>query len=138
MAATIGIGLVLAPARRPEGQSGFALTLNRQIVVGGAGWVLVVERSGCVRRVPPGLRLRVPDDAGLGLVALGRDVERRLRRVGADRGGRGTGGGGWRRSGRSRGRAARGRGVRLLVERAADPVHHGPPGRAGGVAGGRW
>lgn len=29
--------------------------------------------------------------------------------------------------------------MRLLVERAADAVHHGPPGRPGGVAGwGRW
>lgn len=29
--------------------------------------------------------------------------------------------------------------MRLLVERAADAVHHGPPRRTGGVAGGgRW
>lgn len=98
----------------------------------------MVEGGRGVWRVAPGLRLRVPYDAGLGLVALGRDVERRLRRVGADGGGRGAGGGGRRGGGGSRRRATRRRGVRLLVERAADPVHHAPPGRAGGVAGGRW
>lgn len=92
-----------------------------------------------VRRIAPGL-LRVPDDTGLGLVPLGRDVERGLGRVvGANRGRRGAGRGGWRCGRGGRRRPTGGRRVRLLVERAADPVHHGPPGRPGGVAGcGRW
>lgn len=100
----------------------------------------MIERGRRVRRVAPSGLLRVTYDAGLGLaVTLGRDMQRGLRRVGAHGGGRGAGRGGrcggWCR----RGRASGGRRVRLLVERAADPVHHGPPGRPGGVAGcGRW
>lgn len=135
--AAVSVGLVLAAARRPEGQRGFALPLDRQVVVSRRGGVLVVEGGGRVWRVTPGL-LRVPDDTGLRLVALGRYVEG-LWRVGADGGRRGAGGrgrrgcrGGWRR-------ASRRRRVGFFVQRAADPVHHGPPGRPGGVAGcGRW
>lgn len=131
------VRLVLS-ARRPKGQRGLSLALDRQIVVCRRGRILMLKGGGRVRRVAPGL-LRVPDYAGLRIVALGGDVQR-LRRVGADRGGRGAGGRRWRSSRRSRGRATRRRRVRLLVERAAHPVgHHGPPGRAGGVAGGgRW
>lgn len=79
------------------------------------------------------------NDTRLRLVALGRDVQRGLRWVGAHGRRRGAGGGRRRGSWRGRRAAAGWRRVRLLVERAADPVHHGPPGRPGGVAGwGRW
>lgn len=138
MTAAIGVWLVLATAGRPERQRRFTLPLHWQIVVGGSGRILVLEGAGCIRRVSPGL-LRVTDDTWLGLVPLGRDVQRRLRWVGAH-GGRRRAGSGRRRGSWSGRRAASGRRrVRLLVERAADPVHHGPPGRPGGVAGwGRW
>lgn len=138
MASTVRVRLVLPATRRPEGKARLAFSFDWQVVVGRAGRVLVLEGGRRVRRVAPG-GLRVPDDPRLGLVALGRDVERGLGRVGAHRGRRGAGRGG-RRCGRGgRGRASGGRRVRLLVERAADPVHHGPPGRPGGVAGcGRW
>lgn len=139
VAAAVRVRLVLAAAGGPEGQRGLTLTrLHGQVVVGGPGRILVLEGAGRVGRVAPGL-LRVPDDAGFGLVALGRDVQRRLWWVGAH--GRWRGAGRGRRRGGWRGwRAAPGRRrVRLLVERAADPVHHGPPGWPGGVAGwGRW
>lgn len=100
----------------------------------------MIEGSRRVRRVAPGRLLRVADDTGLGFaVALGRDVQWGLGWVGAHRGRRGAGRGGRRGCWCGRGRASGGRRVRLLVERAADPVHHGPPGRPGGVAGcGRW
>lgn len=98
----------------------------------------MLEGGGRVRGIAPGL-LRVADDAGLRLVPLGRDVERRLGRVGADGGRRGAGGGGRRSGRRGRWGPAGRRRVRFLIQRAADPVHHGPPGRPGGVAGcGRW
>lgn len=97
----------------------------------------MLEGGRRVRRVAPGL-LGMADDAGLRLVALGRDVQRLLR-VGAHGGRRGAGGGGRRGGGRGRRRAARGRRVRLLVQRSADAVHDAPPGRPGGVpGGGRW
>lgn len=131
LVAAVRVGLVLAPAG-PEGQR-LALALDGQVVVGGAGRVLV--EGGRVGRVAP--LLRVADDARLGLVALGRDVQRR--RVGAHGRRRGAGRGRRRGGGRGRRRAARGRRVRLLVQRAADAVHHAPPGLPGGVpGGGRW
>lgn len=140
VAASVCVWLILAASGRPEGQSGrLPLTLHGQVVVGGRGGVLVLEGGGRVRWVPPRL-LRVPDDTRLGIVALGRDVQRRLRRVGAHGGGRGARGGGRRGGGGGRGGPARWGRVRLLVQRAAHAVHHTPPGRPGaGVSGrGRW
>lgn len=137
MAAPVRVRLVLAAASWPERQRRLALSLHGQVVIGGRCGILVLEGARRVGRVAPGL-LRVPNDARLGVVPLGRDVQR-LRRVGTDAGRRGAGRGGWRGGGCGRRRAAWRRRVRLLVQRAADPVHHGPPGRAGGVAGGgRW
>lgn len=138
MTPSIRVRFILSSPGRPEREGGrFPFSLNGQVVVGGGGGVLVVEGSRRVRRISPGL-LRVPDDAGLGFVPFGGDVQR-LGRIGSHGGGR-RAGGGRRRGGGSCGRGASGRRrVRLLVERAADAVHHGPPGRPGRVAGrGRW
>lgn len=138
VAATVSVRLVLAAACRPEGQRRLALSLHGQVVVGRCCRVLVLEGAGCIWWVAPRL-LRVSDNAWLGIIALGRDVQRRLRWVGAHAGRRGAGRGGRRGGGRGGWRPAGWRRVRLLVQRAADPVHHGPPGRAGWVAGGgRW
>lgn len=73
VAAAVSVRLILAAARGPEGQRGLALPFDGQVVVGRPGRVLVLEGTWTIWRVAPGL-LRMPDDARLWLVALGRDV----------------------------------------------------------------
>lgn len=137
MATTVRIRLVFTSSCRPEGQSRLPFPLNRQIIVCGSCGVLVFKRSWSVRWVSPRL-LCMSNDPWLGFIAL-RGYMQWLWWIGAHGSWRSAGRGGWRCCWRRWWGTTRRRCVRLLIQRTADAVHHGPPGRPGGMAGcGRW